>query len=316
MEKQKYELKLDGLPEAKGEIKAIDLQRVISALLKVAERVTRLYVFGDGKGDSSYKPAWLRASLDVTVKGLREGSTILELDAPCVHDVASEQFSQEEFWRDAPAEDDSSLDLAAYAVQEILSEDPAGDRYDVSVIDAVMDFRKVAEFENVTMIFQPKGKGKSGRFKLHKANFDRIKARKDQIPQERAFIVSGKLDMITHTTGRFNLQMLNGEELAGRIHSEFLDQEQLKPLWGEEVTVEGMVYFKANGTPRMIQARKLNRKQEGDDIFAKLPTSTRAVEQDELFPELAKKASAFDPMALWGLWKGDEPVEDLLELLD
>jgi hypothetical protein len=46
--------------------------------------------------------------------------------------------------------------------------------------------------------------------------------------------------------------------LLGRLHTEFLSGESLRPLWGHPATVEGMVHFKLNGQPRFIEARKIS----------------------------------------------------------
>lgn len=96
MRTQHYQLKLDGLEEAKGQIKARDLQRVLDALLKTAERATRLMATGDSKGGKS---KWLENATNFVVTGLRKGSTILKIDAPELGSVAREQFEQADFWR-------------------------------------------------------------------------------------------------------------------------------------------------------------------------------------------------------------------------
>ena len=138
MNSQQYELSLKGLSEAHGEIKAHDLRMVLGALLKTTERATRLLALGEGCAKGT-RPAWLSATLDVTIKKLKKGSTVMVLEAPLLRDVASDQFSQNEFWRETPNEEDTALDLAAYAIQEATSEgENNGDRLDASVIDAAL----------------------------------------------------------------------------------------------------------------------------------------------------------------------------------
>lgn len=95
------------------------------------------------------------------------------------------------------------------------------------------------------------------------------------------------------------------------LDPKFLDQEALRPHWGNQVTVEGIVHFKTDGKPRLIYARRVIARVDGDHVFKELPT------QSKLFdPEKEKRAIAFDPKDLAGLWPGDETIEELLDLLD
>lgn len=315
MNSQQYELSLKGLPEAHGEIKAHDLRRVLGALLKTTERATRLMALGEGCAKGT-PPAWLSATLDVTIKKLKKGSTVMVLEAPLLKEVASDQFSQNEFWRETPSEEDTALDLAAYAIQEATTEgESSGDRLDASVIDAALEFRKVAKASNIIFAFKPLGTSK-GHFQIKDSDYERIAAKKSMIPKEKAFVVSGKLDVIQHTAGQFKLELSNGQNLLGKLDVEFLDQNSLQTYWGKEVTVEGIVVFKPNGMPRIIHARKLVPKTSGDELFERLPNARREIRQEELFPDTAQKAANTDPMSLWNLWEGEESVEELLTLID
>ncbi|NBB79637.1 MAG: hypothetical protein GVY36_09360 [Verrucomicrobia bacterium] len=317
MNTQHYELRLNGLEEADGQIKAHDLHRVLGALLKTAERTTRLIATGEGVSQGA-RPTWLEKSVDFTVTGIRKGSTILQIDAPLLADTAGEQFAQTDFWRQTPEHDDTALDLACLAIQEAQSESvDSGDFFDSSVLDAALEFKNSVKAANIHYEFTSTTRPKT-KFALSETSFDRIKEMRRSLPEPRAFIVSGKLDEIKHSAGRFRLLMPNGQSMLGRVHPEFLDGEHLRPLWGNPVTVEGMVHFKANGQARLIEARKLSPKAEGDTVFEALPCISEAQNQRDLFPELSGRTpnQSSDPMVLWGAWPGDEPLESLLAELD
>jgi hypothetical protein len=309
-----YQLRLEGLSTEQGQIKAQALQRVLGALLKTAERATRLLATGEGDAKGP-RPAWLAKTVDFTVTGLTPGSTILELDAPQIADVAPDAFEQKDFWREVPNGEETSLDLAALAIQEVEREDSSGERFDVSVLEAVMEFKRAVREEGVRFQLIPKDAGRAS-FELTDATYDRIAERRTQQPEPRAFIVHGTLDEIRHSGGRFRLLMDNGVQLLGRLHAEFLSGESLRPLWGHPATVEGMVHFKLNGQPRFIEARKISAPAAGDEIFSGLPMVPARLQQESLFPELATKCRDADPMALWGAWPGEEPVEELMAQLD
>ena len=313
---EQYELRLVGLEEADGEIKAHDLQLVLQAFLKFSERATRLIALGESSGKGT-PPKWLKEALNITVKGLNEGSTIVAVDAPYLFDVAREQFGQSEFWREPVADSDTALDLAGYAMQEILSKNSIGDRYDTAIIDAALEFKKVAKEVSVDYHFKSLRKKTSG-FTLSPDDYQKIADKKSKLPEPKAFIVSGMLDVIKHTSGQFQIELLGGDKLLGKIHPEYLDQDHLKGFWGKAVTAEGMVSFKPNGKPRLIQARKLTHQQAGDEVFQKLPRSRENLSQKELFPEVTAQLDVkkSDPMSMWGLWEGEESIEELLTQLD
>ena len=309
-----YQLRLEGLAEAQGQIKAQALQRVLVALLKTAERCTRLLATGEGHSKGG-KPAWLVRTVDFTITGLTPGSTILEIDAPLISEVAADAFEQKDFWRETPEAGDSALDLAALAIQEVERGDDSGERYDAAVLEAVMEFKKATREEGVRFQLIPQGKAR-GRFELTDATYAKAAERRAQLPEPRAFIVHGKLDEIRHSGGRFRLLLDNGLQLLGRLHAEFLSGESLRPLWGHCATVQGVVHFKLNGQPRFIEARKISPPAVGDEIFSSLPMVPARLSQDSLFPEIATRSKDTDPMGLWGAWPGEEPIEELLAMLD
>ena len=122
------------------------------------------------------------------------------------------------------------------------------------------------------------------------------------------------MEVIKHSSGQFVLELTDGQKLLGKLDLEFLNQADLKELWGKEVTTEGMVSFKENGQARLIRARKLMLKADGDEIFQELPQ----LDQQDLFKEegeLRGSEEATKPMQLWGLWGGDESIEELLNEL-
>lgn len=133
-------------------------------------------------------------------------------------------------------------------------------------------------------------------------------------PASRAFIVSGRLDDVTDE-GRFRLLVNHDSPLFGRLAGGVPRIEALRFLVGGRVTVQGMVHFDADGQPRMIEALKIRRHAEGDDIFEEMPWAD-VQENPVLTPAQEQRAKSFDLMALWGTWPGDEPIEELLAQLD
>ena len=318
MSTKHYHFRLIGLREAEGQIKATVLQRTVDALLKTTERATRLLATGEGSGRGQ-KPRWLKKATDFTITGLKPGSTILDIEAPTLRETACEVFGLQEFrlqqtMNDRASLDDTPLDLASLAVREAQGNDPPGDRFDSSVLEAILDFRKITGCSGIRYELTSQD-SEHGNFVLDDSSCMRIEARLTEIPAPRAFIVSGRLDKIEHDAGRFRLLVSRDSSLLGLLDPDSLDVEALRPLWGRQTTVEGMVYFKVNGQPRLIEARRISSHMERDTIFEEMPVAeipgSRGMTLDH-----EKQTRSFDPMELWGTWPGDESIEELLADLD
>ena len=309
MNKQRYKLRLIGLRENEGQIKATSLRHAIDALLKTAERATRLLATGEGSGRGP-KPKWLDAAIDFTVTGLTPGSTVLDIEAPSLRETAPDQFAQQDFWREQPKLDDTALDIAAYAIEEAKTDSPAGDRFDSSVLNAIIKFNKATGDSETRYELIPEDSNHGG-FELSREICAKVQNQLKSIPSPKAFIVSGMLDEIRHGGGRFRLLLGRNSQLLGRLHNDFPDVEALRPLWGKPTTVEGIVHFKANGQPRLIEARRMRSSIEGDEVFEQIPMIVEG-----LTTKMQERTRSTNLSALVGAWPGDESIEELLSLLD
>ena len=314
MSTQGYQLHIDGLQEAEGQIKAADLRRVLDALITTAERATRLMAMGEGSGKGP-KPQWLSAAIDFTVTGLKPGSTALAIEAPQFREIAYEQFAQQDILYEQPDLDSTALDVAAMAIKETQTDNPAGDHFDSPVLGAILKFEKAIKSSNIRYELTAQGSDRR-QFMLKPSDYAHIAERLNKIPPDKAYIVSGQLNEMKHGDGRFGLLLNDGSTLFGRLDRTMLDIEALRPLWGKETTVEGMVHFKVSGQPRLIEARRIGKRLEGDSVFEEKPSVEKA--DSTTFLSTSKKAQprSFDPMKLWGLWPGSEPIEELLSQLD
>lgn len=136
-----------------------DLHRVLGALLKTAERATRLLASGSGAARGK-TPAWLRDSTDFVVTGLSRGSTVIEIDAPRLDEVAEDAFAQTDFWIDAPEPGDSALDLAAEAILEAENVESTGERFDASVLESILEFKKAVRGSGASFELKRPGKNR------------------------------------------------------------------------------------------------------------------------------------------------------------
>ena len=265
---------------------------------------------GSGRGA---RPQWLDATIDFTITRLKSGSTIFDIEAPQLSETAYAQFVQEDLWSKQPSLDETALDLVAQSIKETQTDNPIGDYFDSSVLEAILKFRQAAGVAGVRYEMIPQDTA-HGQFKLDDITCTYAKERLNDIPTPRSFIVSGRLDEIKHGNGRFRLLVSEKSALFGRLDAS-LGVEALRPLWGKQTTIEGMVHFKANGQPRLIEARRISARLESDSIFEEMP-SVEVQRPRVLFSVQRKQVKGFDPIELAGAWPGDEPIEDLLAQLD
>lgn len=282
---------------------------MVQALIEIAERTTRLSVTGEGRSRGS-KPRWLNATVDFTITGLEKGSTVIGLRAPSFGDTAHSVFAQADFWREQPSLADTALDLAALAIEETRVDSPKGDRFDGSVLEAILKFGKSGGASGISYNLIPQGSAR-GKFTLDEDVCARVREQIENIPHPRAFIVTGMLDEIKHGGGRFRLLLEGNSYILGRLNTDFLDVEALRSLWGKQTTVEGMVHFKVNGQPRLIEARKISSCIAGDHVFEKMPEAEQNLES---FFRRPTQAAELDNLS--NAWPEDESIEELLAELD
>ncbi len=312
MNVQRYRFRLSGLREEPGRIEAASLHRVLDALVKTAERAIRLLATGEGDGRGK-RPGWLDAVVNFTITGMDPGSTTFAIEAPRLRAVVPEGFAQHALWCEQPSPDDTALDLIASALDEIGAGNPSGDRFDTAVLQALLLFRSAAG-RGVRYEMIPEGSARRG-FLLDDSAWERVRTQLKRVPEPRAFIVSGRTEEIWPGNGRFLLVTSNGSCLHGRLDPGLLDMERLRPLWGNQATIEGVVHFKINGQPRFIQARRIRGLRDGDEVFDEIP-SVESWDTHGQVPFHPEQTASLDPMELVGLWPGDEPLEELLAQLD
>ena len=315
MASKRYGFCISGLKEPQGQIRVRDLLRVLEALVKAAESATILLATGEGRRAPGPKLAWLKAATDFRVTGLEPGSTKLAIEASPLVDAPGSPFGQQGLCP-RPIEigtDDTSLDLAAGAIQEAQLPDSPGDRFDDSVLDAILDLGKSVQGRDVAYSLTPE-RAQGRETVLAPDACRRIAARKSAIPAPKGCIVTGRIDQITHVKRQFQIEPDTGPRLYGRLHADVEDVEVLRPLWGRHATIQGVVQYKANGQPRFIEARHISASQPGDRLFDAVP------EPDRRTPSADGRArspgpGATRPIDLVGTWPGNEPIDELLRAL-
>lgn len=282
---------------------------MLQSLAATAARAIRLRATGNGKSTKP-TPRWIKSTTDFTVTGIAAGSTTVGIDAPCLRSTACDQLPQFALWGEKPDPDDTALDFAAAAINEAMTAGSAGNYFDDAVLSAILKLVRSGCASGVTVELRPADCKQTG-FVVTSQSSQEIGARKKDISPTRAFIVSGYLEEVQHCSGYFRLIMKENTKLLGRLVNPSLHLDRLHSLWGEKVTLEGMVNFRANREARFIDVRKIRRYVEQDALFEQVPKGDPS-DPRELVVEAMSRKGATKLTDLIGIWPGDETAEELI----
>lgn len=311
MKSVRYSLRLRKLHTVSGTISSKALLELLSALTTCAERELRLLVEGSSV-KTGRPPVWLEKAADFTLVGIREGSTVLDLEATVLEEVLGDKVRQEDMWVPAPASDDTAISLVARSARDATTENMESDYYDAGVLSSLLDlrqfFRSHAKGLEVASDDKP-----ADAFYLDSEGLEKAEKVRVRLPEPAAFVVSGKLDLIEHSRRRFHVLLPDGQRLPGQIDERELSHEELRTFWGRNVTLKGMVHFKPSGKIKLLEAQQIREKGPGEEIFARVPV----VQTEAAFVAAYTQASEGRNWLseVWGKWPGDESVEEVLEEL-
>ena len=310
MTKKHYELHLRGLSSADGEITSTDLIRLMKALGNVSKGALSLMTTGKGGGQGS-RPRWLDEAAEFSLVGLGRGSTVLNLEAKRFRDTAKQALQPTMFQvSPLPSLDDTPLDVVSRAIREVQTEEPNGDYFDQHVLRSITGLLRSLRDENSTCEFlSTDGEGEG--FELNEETRAKMKRHELSLPKPAAIILTGKLDEIAHSKHLFILIQENGSRISGSLIANSPRLEALRELWGERATVQGVLHFKADGTPRHIDAERIVAQAAGDIVLSQASLDLGASRTQEREAHRVPRTIA-RPMDLVGTWPGEEPIEDLM----
>lgn len=307
----RYEVRLVGLETPEGKISASTLLEVLKALVGSAERGLRLAIEG-----SSVKPgrlpAWLEHSVNFTIAGLKKGSTIVVLEAPLLEATIGQPLSQQDFWIERPSAQDTALTLLSNSVRDATAEDMESEYYDAGLLSSLAGLKQVLLHKAETIEIKARARPEE----VIRLNLDvlaKVERLRIRTPDAKTFVVAGLLNQIEHSEKRFTLVLRDGQIIKGRIDEATLTDESLRKYWGKNVSIKGLVHFRPNGRPKMIEAHLIKLQEEGEQVFEQLPL----VQTDTEFVNSVRSSADHGDWinAIWAKWPGDEPIEELLQEL-
>jgi hypothetical protein len=225
--------------------------------------------------------------------------------------VAPQQIQQQDLWYTVPEPSDTALTILSKSVHDTTSEQLESERYDTGLLDTLLAFKQI--LDGKIQIKLSTAKRRHETFILNGEALEKIHELRKATPEPQAVLVSGCFDIIQHSTRRFQLTMKNGQTVRGKIDEGSIALEEMRRLWGKQVTIKGMLHFMASEKPRFLEAQVINPYQNGDELFEtmRLPLSTT-----ETLMQTRKEVSQRNIVSeIWDMWPGEESIEQILSAL-
>ncbi len=311
MNEVNYKLRIKGLQTPKGTISIRALRDVLEIISEGSERGLRLAVQGESIKRGK-PPAWLSKSVNFTITGIEDGSTVIDFAAPQLGQTAADQIRDQDLWYTKPLPHDTAITLFCRSVNDTTAEDLESDTYDAGVLEGLMAFqpflKSFAQCVELESADRP-----TEQFHISTDEIEKVRRLKASTPEPRALVLAGELDTIEHSRRRFLLRLSDGQTIPGTIDPEFLDVESMRQWWGSTVTIKGLVHFRPSRKVRLLEAQVIKPMAAGEEVFDHLPESLTTI---EMFEDLRRQAPSGSPLTeVWGQWPGDESIEEILAAL-
>lgn len=308
MKTVKYKIKLNSLNTPKGTISVLALRELVERLVETSEKALKLAIDGTSS-KKGQPPAWLKASVDFLVTGLKEGSTVIEIDCPTLKETAKEKIAQRDLWSIVPDENDTALSIVSRSLIETAKKNYNSDYFDAGLLKSFSSFefflKKYSSSIDITTT-----KSRKEDFSFDVKKIEKISLIEQSIPEPRKIVINGFFDLIEHSEGKYRLKVKTGETITGEIDRELIDKEKMRLLWGKEVTIKGWAEFTPKNKIRYIKADLIKEFEKGDEFL-----NYSAHIQENLFvaEKVSKGLTKVNPLKeIWGKWPGDESADEIL----
>ncbi len=257
------------------------------------------------------RPEWLEESVNFQLTGIQKGSTDLMVEAPILEDVL-QQIQIPMFGRNPQSlQKYTGIDLALESFNQAFGNKKEDDLLDKYLLQKMEDYRSL--FQNGKGAIQIRGYNYEKPTEITHQSFEHIKKLEKQTPPRSRAQISGTLDLMQYSKDLIQVKTKQGDIhalLTGGI--QFGDISQ---YFGQKVTLQGIANFKPSGKVSAIEVDSVRPATEEDEWFTKEPSPIKEqLDLKELRTEQKYKGTKLDNIT--GKWPGDEPIEELLEMLD
>lgn len=296
-----YELKISGAQTDDG---AIDLDRLAAlaeGLRDIAKGALQIRLLGSSqkKGRETMR---LNDALRIRLRGLKPGSTILELECePFKNTLAHIQgdFFKPDLLTRLPEQTPVALIIETFS--DALNETSDSEYLDKPLLHNLHQFKKL--FLSDSELFQFTNNGSLPSLKLARVDFDRIKMREDHTPDPAPVILSGTVELLQYSKSKIVILTEEGRSLNGFL-AEGLAGEGASRWWGKKVTITGTAHFRPSGRMAFVEVERMFEPGAKDEYFSKPPRHETAEQQLER--QLLQKGNVNNLATLIGILADDD----------
>jgi hypothetical protein len=184
------------------------------------QQAVRLRV--EGRSTAQGKPpAWLGRAAAFDVVGLREGSTVLVVEAPSLAEASPERFGQGDLFPFVEAAR-SGLDLLEESLRDAIEGKSESDACDDGLIRTFEKFSRVLRHEGEAVEFMD-----GIPLRVDVSGLETCRRLRSAIPPDQQVRVAGKLDVLRHSDRMFTLVLESDVEVRGVVASDAIDLNTL-----------------------------------------------------------------------------------------
>jgi hypothetical protein len=272
------------------------------------QQAVRLSV--EGRSTAQGKPpAWLERAATFELVGLREGSTVLIVEAPSLSEAAPECFGQADLFRPVNLSR-SCLDLLEESVRDALAALPESDAYDDGLIKTFEGFSRVLRHGVEVLEL-----GGDAPVRIDGTSVEALGRLRRAIPPDQQVRVAGKLDALRHSDRMFTLVLESGTHVRGIAGGDGVDLSTLGELWGRDVVVTGVAKFRPSGSVLRIEAEHIEPADaQALALWSSAPRPVLGALDERALRQPQGPRSGVN--AVFGRLADGESDEDIIEALD
>lgn len=306
---KKHTLKLKGYETENGKISFSLLKGLGEQLTRLAESTLLSYIEGNSKIKRGKTPDWLAKSIDFNLTGIREGSTILDIEAPFLSEsIGNHQIPIFQDFEVEKLKEVSALDLSFFVYQQALGNHEESNLIDKNLLKEIIRLNKILDTDKAEIIFTSSRE----KFEITKGTLSEIKILEEKTPPSIKAKITGKLDVLQHSKSQLEI-LTDGKKIRAKL-SEKVRFDDVFQLFGENVSVSGIANFNPVGKIISFEITAIKKAESEDEYFKSIP--------QPIFEEFDLKRIAVendykgsDIESLIGKWPGNETTDELLEML-
>jgi hypothetical protein len=266
-----------------GEIPFSVLSKITEQLRKVSEGALRLYIEGHSSNKRGRDPEWVEKSLEFSLSGIKKGSTILEVKAPYLTETLGsyQQPLYDELGIDSLT-NQTAIGLAIAAYERATENPDSIDTLDKNLLKVMLGFNKFFGHNSKSSI-NINGTAKQ-KITIAPTTLRKIKILEEKTPVDQKIKITGKLEMMKHSSNLLELVNANGKFKAHLSH-EFSFDKAL-PFFGKDITCSGLAHFNPKGQISSIEITNITHADTSATYFS---NTNFAIQEKLDLPSLISK---------------------------